>query len=193
MHLPTFSVRRLAAAVTVACAAALVPAMGLASPMAAARAALPATVPQCAAPSLLVWVGPTTGAAGSRAAEFGFTNHSASICSLSGYPLVQMLNKSGKNLPTFDQKARGAFKIRVKTVVLAPGNSAYFGVLYASQIGYANLTCPRSAALRFTPPQNTRTMTLHGSHAQITPYGGTTQHLKCGIVRITAVTSRRFQ
>jgi hypothetical protein len=55
------------------------------------------------------------------------------------------------------------------------------------------LTCPTSAALKFTPPQDTGTVTLRGSPAQIAPYGGTTQHLDCGIVHVTAVTAKRFQ
>ena len=104
-----------------------------------------------------------------------------------------MLTKNGKNLSTTDQTAPGAFSIKEKTVVLAPGETAYFGVLYADQTGYPNVTCPTSAALNFTPPQITRTVTLHGSHAQITPYGGSTEHLHCGIVRVTAVTAKRFQ
>jgi len=104
-----------------------------------------------------------------------------------------MLKQSGKDLSTSDQKAPGAFGIQDKTVVLAPGKAAYFGVEYANQTGYDNLTCPKSAALEFTPPQSTRTVTLHGSAAQIAPYGGTTQHLDCGIVHVTAVTAKRFQ
>lgn len=151
------------------------------------------SVPRCAPAALVVWIGRTTGAMGSRAAEFGFTNHSASTCFLHGYPRVQMLNKSAKNLSTTDQKAPGAFGIQDRTVGLAPGKTAYFGVLYASQTGYANLICPTSASLKFTPPQSTRTITLHGSAAQIAPYGGTTVHLDCGIVRVTAVTANRFQ
>ena len=178
---------RLAVGATLACGAILLPTAALAAPGA------PVTVPRCAAASLVVWAGPAQGAAGSVADEFGFTNHSASTCSHYGYPLVQMLNKSGKNLSTSDQKAPGAFSIHEKTVVLAPGKTAYFGVVYASQTGYANLACPTSAALKFTPPQDTGTVTLHGSHAQITPYGGTTQHLKCGIVHVTPVTAKRFQ
>jgi hypothetical protein len=184
MHLPTLSTGRVAATVTIACSLALVPALG--------RAAA-GTVPRCAAASLMTWVGRTTGAAGSNAAEFGFTNHSASTCSLQGYPVVQMLKKSGTDLSTSDQKAPGAFKIQVKAVALVPGKTAYFGVVYATQTGYANLTCPTSAALRLTPPQDSGTLTLHGSHGQITPYGGGTQHLKCGIVHVTAVTAIRFQ
>jgi hypothetical protein len=187
--------------VTIACAVALVSAMGLAvavSPASATRGGAAERVPRCATNSLRVWVGitrvsidPTTGAAGSRAAEFGLINGSSRTCSLYGYPRVQMLTKSG-NLSTTDEKASGAFGIQEKTVILAPGKTAYFGVLYHSQTGYA-LTCPTSAALRFTPPQDTRTVALLGSAAQIEPYGGTTEHLHCGIVRVTAVTAKRFQ
>jgi hypothetical protein len=168
-------------------------ALAAASPAAATGVAASATAPRCAAASLLIWAGPATGAAGSVDAEYGFTDHSASSCSLYGYPIVQMLNKSGTDLATFDQKAPGAFSIKEETVVLAPGKTAYFGVVYASSTGYANLTCPTSAALRFTPPQNTGTVTLHGSHAKITPFGGSTEHLKCGILHVTPVTAKRFQ
>ena len=184
MHLPTLSTRRIAITVTIACAVAVVPVVG--------RAAA-GTVPRCAATSLAIWVGPTTGAMGSNAAEFGFTNNSASICSLHGYPFIQMLKKSGAKLSTSEAKAQGSFKIQDKTVVLLPGETSYFGVVYASQTGYANLTCPASAALKFTPPQAAGSITLHGSHAQIKPYGGTTEHLKCGIIHVTPVTAKRFQ
>jgi hypothetical protein len=161
--------------------------------VASATSGVPATVPRCAAASLRVWVGPAQGAAGSVAVEFGFTNRSTGTCSLHGYPFIQMLNKSGKNLSTYDQRAPGAFSIEEKTVVLAPDKTAYFGVIYASQTGYGNLTCPTAAALKFTPPQDIRTLTLYGSRAHIAPYGGTTLHLKCGIIHVTPVTAKPFQ
>jgi len=196
VNVPRFTLQRLAAMVTIACAAALVPAMGIAvavSSASAARVAATTGVPRCATASLAIWVGTGSGAMGTVAVEFGFTNHSAKTCSLYGYPRVQMLTKSGKNLSTTDEEAPGAFGIQEKTVVLAPGKTAYFGVLYADQTGYAKLICPTSTTLQFTPPQDTGTATLHGSHAQIAPYGGSTGHLHCGIVRITAVTAKRFQ
>ena len=159
-----------------------------------AAAMTPSARPLRSAPAaLVVGSGPSTGAAGSRAAEFEFTNHSAKSCFLHGYPRVQMLSKSGKELPTAEQKDPGAFGIQDRTVVLAPGKTAYFGVVYASQTGYGNLTCPRSNSLRFSPPQSAGTLTLTGSAAQIAPYGGTTQRLDCGIVHVTAVTALRFQ
>ncbi len=196
MNAPRFTFKRLAATVTIACGAALVPAMGFAatvSPAPVARVRAPASVPRCVASALAVWSGRTTGAAGTLAAEFGFTNHSAKTCSLYGYPHVQMLTKTGKNLSTTDQTAPGAFSIKEKAVSLAPGETAYFGVLYADETGYPNLTCPTSAALKFTPPQTTRTVTLYGSHARIAPFGGSTEHPHCGVVRVTAVTAKRFQ
>ena len=196
MNAPRFTLRRLAARVAIACAVGLVPAMGLAatvSPASAAQAATPVSVPRCAPSALTIWTGRSTTAMGTVAAEFGFTNHSAKTCSLYGYPRVQMLMKSGKNLSTTDEKAPGAFSIEEKTVVLAPGETSYFGVVYHNQTGYAPSTCPTSAALRFTPPQTTRTVTLQGSHAQIAPYGSSNGHLHCGIVRMTAVTAKRFQ
>src|SRR5579862_9093069 len=162
-----FPYRRLAAKVSITCGVALVPAVGLAAsaaPVSAARAVTAAIVPRCAASALAVWSGRSTGAAGTIAFEFGFTNHSVKTCSLYGYPRVQMLTKTGKNLSTTDQTAPGEFGIKEKTVVLAPGETAYFGVLYLDYSGYPNLTCPTSAALRFTVPQTTRTVTLHGSH-----------------------------
>ena len=190
MRLTLRGTRRLAVGVALVCGAILLPATAM---VASATSGAPATVPRCAAASLAVWVGPIQGAAGSVAAEFGFANHSPGICSLHGYPFVQMLYKSGKSLSTHDQRAPGAFSILEKTVILAPGKTAYFGLIYASQTGYGNLTCPTAAALRFTPPQDIRTLTLYGSHAHIAPYGGTTSHLTCGIIHVTPVTAKSFQ
>jgi len=189
-----FASRRLAAMVSIACAVALVPAMGLAvavSPTSAARAAAAASVPRCATASLRIWVGTGSGAMGTVAVEFGFTNHSAKTCSLYGYPRVQMLTKSGKNLSTTDQRGAGYFGIQERTVVLAPGKTAYFGILYHDFSGYANVTCPESAALKFTPPQDIRTILVYKS-AQIAPYGMNLGYTHCGDVRVTPVTAESF-
>ena len=181
--------------IAIGCAVALVPTLGFGvavSQASTARAAATTSVPRCATASLGFSIVRTTGAAGSRTVEFGIINGSSKTCSLDGYPRVQMVTKSGKNLSTTDEKAPGAFGIQEKTVVLAPGKTAYFGVLYADQTGYAKLICPMSNAMQFTPPQDT-TVTVYGSPTQIAPYGGSTGHLHCGIVRVTAVTAKRFQ
>ncbi|MGD0344128.1 MAG: DUF4232 domain-containing protein [Acidimicrobiales bacterium] len=195
MNVPTLTFRRLAAMTMIACAVAFVPSMGIAatvSPAALARAATAASVPRCATASLRIWVGRGTGAMGTVAVEFGFTNRSAKTCSLYGYPRVEMLTKSGQNLSTSDEKGAGYFDIQEKTVVLASGKTAYFGILYTSFSGYANVTCPESAALKITPPQDIRTITVHKS-AQIAPYGTNLGHTHCGGVWVTPVTAKRFQ
>lgn len=196
MHLPTFSARRLFVTVAIALSVVLAAAMWLATtafPATWARSAAH-SVPRCATRSLRIWVGRSTVAMGTVADEFGFTNNSTKTCSLDGYPRVQMLGKSGKNQSTSDHEASlGAFGIEEKVVVLAPGKTAYFGVVFHDQTGFANLACPTSVALRFTSPQNTATVTLHGTHAQIAAYSGTTEHLVCGNVSVTPVTAKRFQ
>ena len=182
--------RHLVIGAGLACTTLLLSGTAVAGP---ANSAAPGAAARCTPASLLVWAGPTQGAAGSVAAEFGFTNHAAGTCSLVGYPLVQMLNTSGKRLSTSDLRAPGAFNIKEETVLLPPGKTAYFGVVYASQTGYANLICPTAAALTFTLARNAGTLTLRGAHARITPYGGSTERLHCGIVHVTAVTAIRFQ
>lgn len=153
-------------------------------------AAASARTPRCAASSLRTWVGISGTAMGTVANQYGFTNRSSSKCSLYGYTHVQLLKKSGANLSTTDQKAPGEFGIKEKVVVLSPGKTAYFGVIYHNQTGYGTLTCPTSAAIRLTPPQQTGTLKLN---AHIAAYSGSTEHLVCGVLRITPVTATKFQ
>lgn len=193
MHIST--PKRLGAALVITCAVTFASAAGItavASPVSTIRAIATRIVPQCKTTTLRAWFGKVTGAAGTIAVEFGFTNASPKTCSLYGYPHVQMLTKSGANLSTTDKKATGSFGIREKTVVLATGKTAYFGILYADQTGYPSATCPTSAALKFTPPQNGRTITAH-KLAYIAPYGMISGHLRCGIIRVTPVTAKSFQ
>lgn len=167
-------------------------ALCLAAPAPATAAGRPAiSTPRCATTSLRIWVGRTSTAAGSVTAEYGFTSHGSGDCSLRGYPRVQMLKASGKNLSTsYAKAAPGTWGIKVKTVVLAKGETAYFGVIYHNSTGYAKVTCPTSAGLRFTPPQNTRVLILRGAHGHIAAYGGTTKHLVCGGLRATLVSAK---
>jgi len=104
-----------------------------------------------------------------------------------------MLTAAGKSLATVDRTAPGSYGINVKTVVLSPGTTAYFGLIFADGTGYARKTCPTAAALKLTPPQATAALTLRGPRARIQPFGGTIQHLDCGIVGVSAVTPKRFQ
>ena len=188
-------VRRLGVVGWLACGSVLVGAWlpGSIVSAGASLRAVAASSPRCALRALAAWGGPSTGAAGSIAGEFGFTNRSTRTCSLFGFPRINMLDASGGNISTLDRTAPGAFGIAAKTVVLAPGATAYFGVEYASQTGFATLRCPKSVALRITPPQVAGSLTLRAPAARIAPYGGTTKQLECGIVHVSAVTAKRFE
>jgi len=155
----------------------------------AARASVPAWTASQLAP---LYVN-STGAAGSIDGEYGFRNRSTRRCGLRGFPKVQMLTRSGGALPTTEQHAPGAYGIKVKLVTLGRGSVAYFGLHYAAATGFANLSCPTSAALRLTAPGVAGGMVLHGAGGRIRPFGETTVHLHCGIVHVSAVSAKRFQ
>ena len=160
----------------------------------AGAANVEAMISTCSSSELAtVWVN-QTGAAGSRASEYGFKNVSGHRCELEGYPTVQMLTKSGGKLSTKDQHAAlGAFQIMLKPVIIAHDETAYFGIEYESSTGYMNAYCPTSAALELTAPGTTRGVLLSGVGGRIQPYGGSIQHLHCGILSMTPVSATRFQ
>lgn len=76
---------------------------------------------------------------------------------------------------------------------LGHGAVAYFGVHFPAATGYGTLSCPTSAALRVTAPGATAGAAIRGTGGRIQAYGGTTEHLQCGTVSVSAVSARRFQ
>lgn len=151
------------------------------------------STPGCAASELTPVFVDSSGAAGSIDVEYGFKNRSTQRCELQGYPTLRMLKASGGSLATTVLHAHGSWGITVKPVVVAPGSVAYFGIHFAAATGYGRLHCPTSAALRLTAPGTTTGLVLRGRSGRIQPYGGTTEHLHCGIVHVSAVTAKRFQ
>jgi hypothetical protein len=100
MHLPTYSPGRLAGAVAIASAAALMPVAAFAaagSPAAPARAA---GTPRCATSGLVVWldVPPGNHYAGGAYYYLEFTNLSGHACTLRGYPGVSAVSLGGRQL-----------------------------------------------------------------------------------------------
>jgi len=150
-------------------------------------------VPRCTASHLRAWAGTTTGAAGHLLAELAFVNRGHARCSLSGYPRVQMLDAAGRPIRTADEDASpGALGIERRTVVLAPGQRAYFGVHFANKTGFGSLVCPTASRLRLMLPGRRESVVLSGPGARIAPYGGAAGHA-CGALQVTPVTRTRFQ
>jgi Protein of unknown function (DUF4232) len=139
-----------------------------------------ATTAMCQSSQLSVSPQQGSGAAGTIEMTVVFTNRGASTCSLFGYPGMQLLDASGGNLPTNVVRGGGPiFPVAAanqppKTVLIASGASASFGLSY-SDVPVGNETsCPTSANAEITPPGNTSSVTVA---LAIAPCGGGTVHV----------------
>ena len=142
----------------------------------------------CDSSQLSIQLGLQDAAMGSRGVTgMAFQNTSAKSCTLEGYPIVQMLDASGKSLPTYVTHF-GSFATpdaAPAMVTLAPGAKAKFDLLYAAQTGYGNAVCPTSTTVDFTPPGSKVALALNW---KIQPYGGgTIQKLRCGEIKVSPV------
>ena len=174
MQLPTLSTlspRRLAGAVAVACAAALIPVAALAataspaapatpaSPAAPVSPAAPAT-PACATSGLVVWINNVEGAAGTFYYTLNFTNLSGHACTLRGHPGVSAVGLSGSQI---GRPARwgNPGHTRLRTVRLARGATATAVLAVTNVYNFPSNVCHRvtAAGLRVYPP-NQFTSTL---------------------------------
>ncbi len=140
----------------------------------------------CDSSQLSIQLGAQDAAMGSRGVTgMDFLNTSARSCTLEGYPIVQMIDASGKSLPTYVTHF-GSFaapNAPVGVVTLAPGGKAKFDLLYAAQTGYGNAYCPTSGKVDFTPPGSKIALSLDW---KIQPYGGgTIQKLRCGEIKVS--------
>jgi hypothetical protein len=150
MNLRTTAPRRLLCTGALACAAALVPAVALASPGAGntGRTATPA----CATSGLDVWLDTQgNGTAGTTFYNLEFTNLSGGTCTLFGFPGVSATNLTGTQLGS------AAFRSGTPhTVTLANGTTAIavLGITEASNFSQCNLVT--AAGLRVFPPGQTQ-------------------------------------
>ena len=127
------------------------------------------------------------GAAGSVGLTYRLTNTSTGTCSLTGYPGLQLRDSAGHPMTTTVTRSTVITPSRVS---LTPGASAFFTIIFATQTGFGNLVCPTSASLAVIPPNDRSALVLTGAGGELQVYGGNTQHLQCGNITVTAVSSR---
>ena len=114
-----------------------------------------------------------------------FKNISTIPCTLEGYPIVQMIDASGKSINTYVYRTTSIFgtPTAIKVITLAPGLEAKFDMLYEAQTGFGNAVCPTSTSVDFTPPGSSTALALPW---KIQPYGwGTIQTLRCGEIKVS--------
>jgi Protein of unknown function (DUF4232) len=109
MRLPHLNTRRLSAAIAMAGAGVLLPAIALASPGSPATAShTSAAAARCPAGSLTDWVGvPGSGAAGSTYYMLELSNTSGATCTLYGFPGVSAVGAGGHQLGSAAQRSPG--------------------------------------------------------------------------------------
>jgi len=98
----------------------------------------------------------TEGAAGTNELTFSLTNTSPTLCTMSGYPGMQLLSTSGASEPTTVIRGGGlAFENVTPTAVsLTTGQTAYFNVGY-SDVVTGNTSCSVAKQVQITPPNDT--------------------------------------
>jgi hypothetical protein len=152
LHVST-AARRILAAATVTCAAALIPAAALASPGHHAGTARTAT-PACATSSLDVWLNTNgTGATGHVIYQLNFTNLSGSTCTLFGYPGVSAVTLTGTQLG----KPASRSGATPHTVTLANGATTYalVDILNTDFLPASQCKPVTAAGLKVYPPNQT--------------------------------------
>jgi hypothetical protein len=116
-----------------------------AAPTAGAHTERPGT--RCHTAELSAALGRMDPGAGQRAFPVVLTNVSARTCTLHGYPGAAFVDASGRQLGPDPRRSPGD----AATVTLAPGESAWAGLRYASP-GMSGARTATPAALLVTPP-----------------------------------------
>lgn len=109
---------------------------------------------RCVTTALTGSIAGSGGAAGTIETTVALKSTGTVPCSLAGYPGLQMLSASGATLPTqVVRKGNDSFtSMAPTTVVLAPGQSAYFNIGYSDVPVGNETTCPTSGSVEVTPP-----------------------------------------
>jgi hypothetical protein len=113
----------------------------------------------------------TAAAAGNIVVTYGLHNVSDRACTLFGYPGLQMTDASGHALPT-QVSHGGSYTFGAETpapVLLSTQAEASFYLGYSDVASGSGMSCPQSARLEITPPNETGAITITD---QIAPCGG---------------------
>lgn len=139
-----------------------------ASPSAAATAT--ATVPPAQSPvaggtcqpaQLTLAFVTTTSAAGHVLQVYRFTNTSALVCTLYGFPGAQMYDSAHHPIPTKVSWQTSSYmwaNLPKQLVTLQPGGVAYFAVSWSDAPLGTETTCPSASILAATPPNDFSTI-----------------------------------
>jgi hypothetical protein len=134
-------------------AAALAAVLGLAacgsSHTTSSSSSAAAGAPACGAARLHLSYAGVQGATGHLELTFALRNASARPCRLRGYPAARLVGAKGRMLPMQVSRGGGFFpdaRRAARTIVLAPGARARFGLSFVTNNEYAHAHVCRSAS-----------------------------------------------
>jgi Protein of unknown function (DUF4232) len=119
------------------------------------------TTPRCEVRNLRLAAPRSDGAAGSIGLRFTFRNRGPATCRLYGFPGMRLENAHRKAMST--TVIRGTSTVvpfePENAVLVAPGGRASFFAGY-SDVPTGSQTCPRSAYIQVTPPNDYKQLTV---------------------------------
>jgi hypothetical protein len=120
-----------------------------------------AATPACVAPMLALSEIGNQGATGHIEVGLALKNTSSGSCHTYGYPGVMFLDKSGQGLPTKTTRTTSDFAghVPLGRVVLAPGDSVSFRLLFTDSVGGGSVGCTTAYGVQVIAPDDTRTLT----------------------------------
>lgn len=123
-------------------------------------------LPTCQPAQLSAQLGTGTVAAGHLRYGVVFTNHGAA-CQLTGYPGLLQLTATGQPLPTTVIRGGGYTfpPVTPTQVTLATGGTASFALDYSDVPAAGETSCPTSAQLEVTPPNDYGHLVIPGKIA----------------------------
>jgi hypothetical protein len=120
---------------------------------------------------------------GVHVATFAFKNQSATACTLMGYPVFRLLNRSGKLMRhgraiNSQQLPGDEEKMPPQLITIQPGKEAGFRVYYNSGgAGHMGKPCPTSRRVWISAPGSSRSFVLNQ------------QIQSCSTVKVSAIRS----
>jgi hypothetical protein len=132
-------------------------------------------MPACIAPMLALSEIGSQGATGHIEVGLALKNTSSHPCHTYGYPGVLFLGKSGQALKTVAARTTTDFAghIPLQRLVVAPGDSVSFRLLFQDSNQGTNVGCTTAYGVQVIPPDDTRTLRTTLSHGGV-PECGTT-------------------
>jgi hypothetical protein len=123
--------------------------------------------PTCPTTGLAASISGSSGAAGTIETTVALKSTSPSPCVLSGYPGMQLLDAASNSLPT-NVVRKGNYNFTAMaptTVTLTTGQTAYFNLGYTDVPTGSETTCPTSASVEITPPNDTTHLVVTANFA----------------------------